>query len=513
MVMLVIVIFLVMTGRLQSSTGVKAISTAFQEGITFTKITDGKIVKDIGFSNAASWIDYDNDGFLDMYVVNANDGAHKNFLYRNNGDGSFEKLKKSQIVKSSAATFGSSWADYDNDGDLDVYICGFNSLLYRNDGSGFAKITAGNIGRSGITGFGCAWGDYDNDGNVDLIVANPGIFFRNRESNFLFHNDGPPDYTFTRITSGPIVTGVDNYTVPTWSDFDNDGDLDLFIGNGPADGTTAENRFYQNMLKETGRADFEAITRGIVATDRGDGQVGNWIDYDNDGDLDLYLTNFGAGPSNGLQNALYRNEGGGSFTKITAGSIVTDRDISLASIWGDYDNDGDLDVYVANGADLANRYYQNNGNGSFTRIDRGDFVTERNVSFGASAGDYNNDGFLDIYVANLGSSANRAVNFLYKNDGNSNHWINIKCIGDRSNRAGIGAKVRVLATIDGKQVWQMREISSQDSFCGQNSINVEFGFGGATTIDTIKVEWPSGVIDQFQNVQVDKFITITEGKQ
>lgn len=483
--------------------------------VTFTKINSGKIVADLSIANGASWIDYNNDGLLDMYVVNNINGKHKNFLYQNNGDGTFLRIKKNSIVKSSVPNFGSSWADYDNDGDLDLYLTGSACALYQNDGQGnFTKITTGDISDRTITGYGVSWGDYDNDGNLDLLVANPGAFFGNRKSNFLFHNDGPPNYTFTNVTNTPITTKIDNYTVPTWTDFDNDGDLDLFISNGPANGTTGPNKLYKNLLKETQIANFEEVTTGIIVTDKGDGQVGSWFDYDNDGDLDLYVTNFGVGPSGGtgLPNSLYRNDGG-TYTKITLGKIVTDRNVSLASVTGDFDNDGDLDVYVATGGPVANRYYQNNGDGTFTSIETGEFVTEAISNFGATAGDYDNDGFLDLFVANVGNAQQQpGKSSLFKNNGNSNHWINILCVGTKSNRSAIGAKLKALATIDNKPVWQMREISSQDTFCGQSSLNVEFGFGNSTEITTLIVEWPSGIIDTFNNLPVDKFITITEGE-
>lgn len=489
--------------------------TLQNSSITFTKINSGKIVSDLGLANGASWIDYDSDGLLDMYVVNGDNGSHKNFLYRNDGTGNFIKVKKSDIVKSSSPTFGSSWGDYDNDGDLDLYLVGSTCLLYKNEGQGkFTKISTGDISDRSITGYSASWGDYDSDGNLDLVVSNPGAFFNNNNSNFLFHNDGPPNYSFTKVKGTPITSKIDNYTVPTWIDYDDDGDIDLFISNGPANGTIAPNKLYRNLLKETSKADFQEVTNSIIVSEKGDGQVGSWFDYDNDGDLDLYVTNFGGGTpgSTGLPNVLYRNDGG-NYTKITTGKIVTDKNISLASVIGDYDNDGDLDVFVATAGPQANRYYQNNGDGTFTSIETGEFVTEAISNFGATAGDYDKDGFLDLFVANVGNAQQQpGKSSLFRNNGNANHWINIFCVGTKSNKSAIGTKIRALATIGGKPVWQMREISSQDTFCGQNSINVEFGFGDAKEITTIKVEWPSGMVNTFNNLPVDKFVTITEGQ-
>jgi enediyne biosynthesis protein E4 len=495
-------------GGTVSSAFLLMILTAFANAQTFTKITSGKPVTDLANSNGVSWIDYDGDGNQDIFVANGGGPSSRNFLYRNNGNGGFEKIKGMDLVKRRGFSTGNTWADYDNDGDLDVFASGNPCALYRNEGGGrFTRITSGATAASNVIGWGSAWADYDNDGNIDLIVANPGKFFRNSESNFLFHNDGPPNYTFSRVKDRIVESEVGNFTVPTWSDFDGDGDMDLFLSNGPANGTIDTNRLFRNMLKETGKAEFKRIDQSPISTDRGDGQVLNWIDYDNDGDLDLYVTNFAAG--SGLENNLYRNDGG-VFAKILKGSIVTDKDISLASVWADFDNDGDLDAYVTNQS--VNRFYRNNGDGTFTSDTTGATVAQGSVSFGTAAGDYNNDGFLDLYVGNIGPQGSGSVNFLFRNDGNGNSWIKIKCIGTVSNRSAIGTKVKALAVINGKPVWQMREISSQNSFSGQNSLDVHFGLGEATTIEKLIIEWPSGMTDELFGILVKQSITVTEGR-
>ncbi len=461
----------------------------------------------------ASWIDFDNDGKLDLF-------SNRRFLYRNDGNNNFTKIEN--VIGGNLAQRGgngNTWADYDNDGDLDCFYVGCNSRLYRNDGNGnFTAIRTGPLGDSLATrGWSAAWADYDNDSYVDLLIVHPANFVCQFLTpippalpNLLYHNDGPPNYTFTPVTTWEFTTALAPYTVATWSDYDNDGDMDLFIGSGPATGQFAPDYLYRNLLKETGKVDFMRITAAPIATDLVDGQVWNWIDYDNDGDLDAYLTNYGASPTTaGLANNLYRNDKG-TFTRMTgaqAGSIVTDVDASLGSLWGDFDNDGDLDAYVTQEGGWPRRYYRNNGDGTFTGLNAGDLVAGTNQNVGSTAGDYDADGDLDIYVT--GSGATRA---LYRNElTNGNSWSNIRCLGTQSNRAAIGAKVRAKATINGKAIWQVREISSQNSFNGHNMLNAHFGFGQAMIIDSLKVEWPSGKIDVARNVPVNRFLTITEG--
>jgi hypothetical protein len=192
----------------------------------------------------------------------------------------------------------------------------------------FTRITTGAIVNDGGRSFGSSWGDYDNDGDLDLFVANE------LQNNFLYQNNG--DGTFIKITSGAIVNDGGRSVSSSWGDYDNDGDLDLFVANYLA----SENNFlYQN----NGDGTFTKITTGAIVTDGGRSYGSIWGDYDNDGDLDLFVTNYW-----GDNNFLYQNNGDGSFTKITSGAIVNDGGYSYGSSWGDYDNDGDLDLFVAN---------------------------------------------------------------------------------------------------------------------------------------------------------------------
>ena len=456
----------------------------------FTRITKGDIVNDHGFSLVSNWIDYDNDKDLDLFVANWK-SSNPNFLYQNNGDGSFTKITEGEIVTVGKNDHGSSWADYDNDGNIDAFVANFGqkNRLFKNNGDGtFATITTGEIVNEASPAHGTAWGDYDNDSFVDLFVAN-----RDGEINFLYRNNG--DGTFSKVTEGEIVNDGGTSFGCSWADYDNDGDLDLFVANGGW--MAAENNFlYQN----NGDGTFLKITGGPVVSDRDRSYGGSWGDYDNDGDLDLFVTN-------NPRNFLYQNNGDGTFTRIFSGEIVGAFGDHHGSAWGDYNNDGFLDLFVSEREN--NLLYENNGDGTFTQIVAGELVDDRGTSTGSSWGDFDNDGDLDLFVANSDSQNN----FLYVNGGNENNWINIKCVGTESNKSAIGAKVRLKANVFGAELWQLSEFSAQTGggYGGQNSLNAEFGLGDASVIDTLKIEWPSGIVQVFEQVDVNQFISITEG--
>lgn len=445
----------------------------------------------------AAWIDFDGDHDLDL-------ATGRNELYRNDGDGRFVKV--SGAFGNSASTqgeVGMTWADFDNDGDLDVYLVGLRSDLYRNDNGIFNRVTTGTIGLGqNYNAWAGAWGDYDNDGHVDLVLAAPFNFNGITTSNFLFHNNG--DGTFAKVDTTPITSQTAPFTVPTWCDYDLDGDIDLFIGSGPANGTIAADFYYKNMLTESGTAFFVRMTDNFAVEPR-DGQNVNWIDFDNDGDLDLYVTNY-VGNASGLVNHMYRNDGG-TYTKITSGSIVTDAQTSLGNIWEDFDNDGDLDCFVTNEQGTTNRYYRNDGGGSFTRIDGTPLSADNTPHNGASAGDFDQDGDLDLFVWSTPATSRR----LYRNDlTGSNHWVRFELVGTVSNRASLGAIVRVKSVIGGASVWQMRQISAQNAFNGHSSLFPHFGLGDATLVDSVIVTWPSGTIKILTQVDADQFIVLTE---
>ena len=215
-------------------------------------------------------------------------------------------------------------------------------------------------------------------------------------------------------------------------------------------------------------------------------------------------------------NYLYRNEGGSNFTEITGQSVVTDNASTLGSSWGDYDNDGDLDLFVANSGGFPARVFRNEGGGSFAQMgfsDLGSITTNIKGSNSCALADYDNDGDLDFYVANSATNTGAPQNNdLYRNNqGNLNNWISLKAVGTVSNFSAVGAKIRIKATVFGNSVWQHRFISgSPTGDRGQNNQRVHFGLGDATLIDSLVIEWPSGVEENYNDLAVNQFLTATE---
>ena len=273
---------------------------------SFTKITTGAIVNDGGWSYACCWADFNNDGKPDLFVCNNQTGNKNNMLYMNNGDGTFTKVTTGVVVTDGGSSYGCTAADFDNNGTIDLFVANYgeNNFLYSNNGNGtFTKITTGAIVNDGGNSTGCAWADYDKDGYVDLFVCN-----RN-QPNFLYHNNG--NGTFTKITTGAIVTNNSNSGGCAWADYDNDGYPDLFVANaGPA----ADFLYHNN-----GNGTFTQITNDPVVNDVINSSGGSWGDYNNDGYPDLFVTGGVIGTTN---DRLFLNNGNGTFTKILNDPIV-----------------------------------------------------------------------------------------------------------------------------------------------------------------------------------------------
>lgn len=452
----------------------------------FAQITSGSIVNDGGASRNGNWVDYDNDGYIDLFVTNSLN--QKNFLYRNRTDGTFTKITSGPVVSDEEYSWRSSWGDYDNDGYSDLFVAnirGLNNSLYHNNGDGtFTKVTSGAIVNEGGVSEHGSWADYDNDGALDLFVAN---WYGQR--NFLYHNNG--DGTFSKVTSGAITKDGGNSITGEWADYDGDNDLDLFVANA-----NNQNNF---LYRNNGDGTFTKVTSGPIVNEGGSSVTGSWGDYNNDGHLDLFVAN-----NFQQNNFLYQNNGNGTFIKITSGPLVNDHAESVSAGWADYDNDGDLDLFVSNSYGENDFLYRNDSHGVFLQITSSVLVRDQKHTVGIAWGDHDNDGSLDLFVPN-----NDGNNFLYHNKGSSNNWINIKCVGRVSNASAFGAVVRIKSAINGSTVRQMRYLPDGNS---NHSQNVEFGLGNAAVIDSIKIEWPSGIVDVYANVAVNDFYTAIEGR-
>ncbi|MCF8244686.1 MAG: FG-GAP-like repeat-containing protein [Saprospiraceae bacterium] len=466
------------------------LSTAFDPNAVFQK------KEGIGFSATgdhwgASWGDYDNDGYPDLFLV-TNDISQPNELYHNNHNGTFTKVTSGPIATDHAPSVSSSWADYDNDGDLDLYVgnnIGYPNYLYRNEGSGsFTKILNDPIVTDIGYSHGVSWGDYDNDGFVDMFVAT----FWETNFNLLYHNNG--DGSFSKASNNAIANEASKSVSGVWGDYNNDGFVDLFVSNAGG----KNNSLYKNK----GNGNFEKITSGAIVTDGGNSVGGSWGDFNNDGYLDLFVANAGT-----EHNFLYKNNGNGTFTKITNSPVVTNEGHSHGSAWCDFDNDGDLDLFIANDGQ-NNRLYRNDGNEVFALVDNA-ISNDGGLSFGAAWADFDLDGDLDLYVANRENTGD----FIYENvKANCMNSISFKLHGTASNAAALGARVYGYAIINGQPVVQMQQVSAQTGggTGSQSDLVLTFGLGDANVMDSVLVVWPSGYRQKLSTQAANQRVDITE---
>jgi hypothetical protein len=460
----------------------------------FSRVTESCLSEEAGRFLTPSWGDFDDDGWVDLFVTRKDGGSCR--LYRNMGNGTFEMIEDGGFAEPGNFGHAGCWADYDNDGNLDVLITRWGGdsqavALYRGNGSGgFEKITTGDIARPGENSCSASWGDYNLDGYLDLHVGNYD------DRNWLFKNEG--DGTFSSVNAGIVTALSGRSTSISWIDYQADGYPDLFVGNT---GQTQAYLFYGGLDGQ-----FTRVTGVPPALDSSGYWLGaDWSDYDNDGDPDLYVTSF-----NGMDR-LYMNEGDGSFS-VTRGVMPSVGTQTLHPAWGDYDNDGWVDLYVSCGNTSAARskLYRNLGDGSFEDISDSVTVSDFVHSGGCCWGDYDNDGFLDLFVARGNYNTSRE-NALFHNNGNDNSWIKVRLVGSGSARCGIGAKVRVLAHIGGDDIWQLREISGGSGTGGsQNGLIAHFGLGNADMVETLRIEWPSGAIQELGPMIARQSITVTE---
>ncbi len=424
---------------------------------------------DSGNGQSVAWADCDDDGRPDVHL--AVDGSANHLL--GNGPAGWSELGGAPL-NISGHSRGAAWADIDNDGDLDLYLSrtsGESNLLFRNDGGGFTDISAGPTADTGFSND-AVWGDYDADGLVDLFVVNAYAADR------LLRNTGAG--IFEDVTASPLGDAGWGRSA-NWIDYNGDGLLDLYLVRSTA------NKLYRN--EGNGEFSDQSITSGIA--DSGNGYGAAWGDYDGDGHLDLYISNEGA-------NRLYHNDGDGGFTDVTTAPL-DDSGSSRGILWSDFDADGALDLYLVNNGS-ANKLFRNQGGGLFTDNTHPLLGDGGNGNAAASA-DFDGDGALDIYVANS-HSADR----LLRNETEGGHWLKVDLEGTASNRLGIGARLTAVAG----GLSQTRQLGGDAGYMSRNAPTIHFGFGSATMVETLRILWPSGVLQELHDVALDQHITVLE---
>jgi enediyne biosynthesis protein E4 len=455
-------------------------------------------------ADGCGWIDYNNDNLLDAYITHFNTG---NFMYANNGDGSFRLVDSGDIIPTGGNYAGISWGDYDNDGYADMYVASMNGTptLLKNAGNGnFIGIANSAVTRDGGTYLQANWVDYDNDGNLDLFVPTmSGLGFGpgGGTRNLLYRNNG--DGTFAKITDSALAVELGNNDCAAFADMDNDGDQDVFMTEWGKDNGLFENNGDGTFTKING---LTVNANNVISISCG------WGDYDNDGFMDLFVGNGSTSASVKSRNCLFHNNGDKTFTRVTEGDIVTELGCTWGQAWGDVDNDGDLDLFVDRIYDKESLLYLNNGDGTFAvEHEFAEDTLQVSPSAGAdntgpSFGDYDNDGSLDLLLPHISDGDG----FIYHNNGNGNRWIQLTCKGTASNASAIGARIRLKASIFGKAVWQTREIGGTQGLRGGQDLRAHFGLGDAPVVDSLVIQWPSGIQTVQTDVPADQQLTVQE---
>ena len=499
--------------------------------------------------SGVAFIDYDNDGWVDIFLVNGSSLEHPasedqptNKLFHNNRDGTFTDVTSRAGLTRSGWGQGVCVGDYDNDGFDDIFVTYWGEdVLYHNNGDGtFTEVgrKANVAGDPARWSTGCAFLDYDRDGKLDLFVThyvyftmqnaldpgtNPYCMFRGLavncgprgligETSTLYHNNGDGTFTDVSARAGILKQGNFYGLGVLVADFDNDGWPDVYM----ASDTTPALLFMNNR---DGTFREEGLLRGVGFSASGMTQAGMGVagaDYDNDGWLDIIKTNFS---DEGVD--LFHNDGDAAFTNVT-GAAGLGQETHLVC-WGcgffDPDNDGLADLlYVAGHvypelerihSDTSYReprvLYRNLGNGKFEEVSQlaGASITTPSTGRGCAFGDFNNDGCVDVVINNQ----NARASLLKVTRQNSNHWISIKLVGTKSNRSAIGARLKCVAG----SLSQIDEVRSGGSYLSQNDLRIHFGLGQKTNIDLLEIRWPSGMLDQLRNIEADQFVRIHEG--
>ena len=502
-------------------------------GLDFVQSIGDKDLTNIVESSGGgtAFLDYDQDGNIDLYLCSGtwlegfSDGPRPeqmpgNRLYRNRGDGTFEDVTRKAGVGGPWYTMGVVVGDYNNDGYPDLFLSNYGeNVLLKNKGNGtFTDVTK----HAGVSGgkdcsVGAAWLDYDNDGFLDLYVGNyldfdpnykyyyapdgfPPPMAYDAEPDILYHNRG--DGTFEDVTQAMGITDKDGRAMGVGAaDVDDDGFVDIFVAN---DHTL--NYLWHN---EGGKHFTDIGTKsGAAFSQAGEATVSmsvDFADYNGDGKIDLFV-------SDDTYCSLYENVGNGIFTdKANSSGISTAaaQFVGWSSSFVDYDNDGDMDIFKTNGA-LKHLYghedqlFENEGDGKFRDVsdELGKYFQRELVGRGACLGDYDNDGDWDICISNLND---RCV-FLRNNKGNQNNWLTIKLTGTKSNRDGIGARVKI---ISGDLV-QTSQKKSTTGYLSQNDPRMHFGLKKNPVVNKIEIRWPSGKEQVLENVKANQVLNIKE---
>jgi hypothetical protein len=513
-------------------------------GIDFIHVNgafgDKYVVETLG--SGVCFLDFDGDGFQDLYFVNSGQvpglrrSSAGNALYRNLGDGAFVDVTSSAGVGDTGYGFGCTAADYDNDGDPDLYVTNFGvNRLFENLGNGsFNDVTE----RAGVGdrrwGTSTAFADYDADGFVDLYVVNymdfridnniycgemrPGYRTYCHPDNFpgladvLFHNNG--DGTFTDMTTAAGVYSTEGKGLGVvWTDYDDDGDIDIYVAND-----ATPNFLHRN----NGDGTFENVYwgAGVGFSEDGIPEAGMGVDagdFNNDGRMDLWVVNL-----SNETNTLYENQGDLGFVNRTyEAGLGEPSQLTLGFGTGffDFDNDRDLDIFVNNGHLLDNidlfsdsvtygqrkMLFENRDGGFFVDVAdlAGADFTAPDVGRGAAVGDWDNDGDLDLVACHSG----RRPRLLRNDGGNRNHWIGLEFEGTDANRNGIGARVTVVAGSEARH----EEVRAGNSYLSRDDFRLLFGLGRETVVERIRVRWPGGRVEDWSGLGINRYHRLVEG--
>jgi hypothetical protein len=479
--------------------------------------------------------DFDGDNWLDVVESNMDPSGQLRFFH-NNGDGTFVERTEEAGLTGIAGGLNIINADYNNDGHMDVLVqrgAWFGEhgrmprSLLRNDGHGkFTDVTfdAG-LAEENFPSQTAAWADYDNDGDLDLYVGNestPQSVFPNE----LFRNEG--DGTFVNVAKDAGVKNLRFAKGVVWGDYDADGRPDLYVSNLGED-----NRLYHN----NGDGTFTDVAPSLGVTGPKDSFAVWFWDYDNDGALDIYVTTYyqdnGAErlravaatylgqPSKAEPAKLYRGDGHGTFRDVAAEQgLARIKTLPMGANFGDLDNDGWLDFYLGTGYPnydglIPNVMYRNRGGSGFADVTTAGGFGHLQKGHGVAFADYDHDGDQDVFEQMGGAyPGDGFANAVYQNPGFGNHWIAVKLVGVRSNRSAIGARIRVDVDIvdHGRRRSVYRWVNSGGSF-GANPLRQHFGLGQAGKVEMIEVHWPTtGATQTFRDVPVDQLVEITEGE-